>query len=122
MQSKFAYSDDTESSLFKVKKIETEKHLYIIYAERNDSTFKIISDRDVDEFFDCEKIMKNNYYNLKLSIIFPINSFRGKNFMENLGISRFSYKGDNVKIEKKSHNKLYVVENLKGLCLEKTDH
>jgi hypothetical protein len=106
--------------LYKIKKIKNEKSFYVIYAVRNDSTFKIFSDIDTTTVFDCEKIKTGNSYVLDLKIIFPLDSLFGIAVFPNLGIVGFGVSnGKEVLIEEKSHNKVYEALNLNGLYIKK---
>jgi len=107
---------DRDSNMYKVTKIKGDKSLYIIYAERNDSIFKIISDKEYEK--NClNSIKSGQYYNLNLSVTFPAESLYGPVGLEYATHISFSFKESVVKTEKKSHYKLYVANNLKGLCL-----
>ena len=108
------------TSLYKIKRIKNEKSFYTIYAVRNDSTFKIISNVDSTNVFDCEKIKAGNSYILDLKVIFPSDSLFGKPIAPNLGIRGYSMSnGKEVTLERKSHNKIYTALNLNGLCIKK---
>lgn len=56
------------ATLFKIKSIQDKGKFYIIYAKRNDSLFKILSDPKVKA--NGEKIKVNHYYKLELKKIF----------------------------------------------------
>ena len=106
--------------LYKIKKIKTEKSFYTIYAVRNDSTFKIISNVNNTAIFDCEKITAGKSYILELKVIFPTDSLFGKPVAPNLGIRGYSVNnGEVIMLEAKSHNRIYTSLNLRGLCIEK---
>jgi len=108
------------TSLYKIKKIKNEKSFYTIYAVRNDSTFKIISNANNTTVFDCEKIKVGNSYILDLKTVFPPDSLFGKAVVPNLGIRGYSVdNGKMVLLEEKSHNKIYTALNLNGLCIKK---
>jgi hypothetical protein len=103
-----------------IKKIKNEKSFYTIYAVRNDSTFKIISNANNTTVFDCEKIKTGNYYVLDLKTIFPPDSLFGKAVVPNLGMRGYSVNnGKMVLLEEKSHNKIYTALNLNGLYIKK---
>lgn len=107
-------------TLYMIKKIKKEKSFFIIYAERNDSTFKIVSKANLSDLIDCEKIKKGNSYNLVLEKIFPSDSLFGIPVSPNLGIKGYSIdNGQVIMLEEKSHNKIYSALNLNGLCVEK---
>ena len=104
------------ATLFKIKSIQDKGKFYIIYAKRNDSLFKILSDPKVKA--NGEKIKVGRYYDLKLEKFFPLDSIFGIAIAPNLGIRGFDYGGKTIYKEKKSHNKVYRAKNLKGLYLD----
>ena len=104
------------ATLFKIKSIQDKGKFYIIYAKRNDSLFKILSDPKVKA--NGEKIKVGRYYDLKLEKFFPLDSIFGIAIAPNLGIRGFDYGGKTVYIEQKSHNSIYRAKNLNGLYLD----
>lgn len=62
---------------------------YIIYAKRNDSLFKILSDLEVKAIGEKNKV--NHYYKLELKQIFPRDSIFGIAIAPNAGIVGFGY-------------------------------
>lgn len=107
------------NSNYRIKKIEDEKSFYIIYAVRNDSTFKIISNVIDINPLDCENIQVGKAYFLDLKVIFPSDSLLGKPFAPNLGIKGYSLNNEKkIMLEKKSHNKIYTALNISGLCIK----
>ncbi len=104
------------TTLFKIKSIQDKGKFYIIYAKRNDSLFKILSDPKVKA--NGEKIKVNHYYKLELKKIFPRDSIFGIAIAPNAGIVGFDYGGKTIYKEKKSHNIVYRAKNLKGLYLD----
>ncbi len=105
-------------SSYKIMKIKKEKSCYIIYALRNDSTFKIISKVDNTNMVDGEEIKLGNNYILNLKKIFPSDSLLGKPVSPNLGISGYGVdNGHLIMLEKKSHNTIYRALNISGLCI-----
>lgn len=104
------------ATLFKIKSIQDKGKFYIIYAKRNDSLFKILSDPKVKA--NGEKIKVYHYYKLELKKIFPRDSIFGIAIAPNAGIVGFDYGGKTIYKEKKSHNTVYRAKNLKGLYLD----
>ncbi|MDR0294990.1 MAG: hypothetical protein LBH91_02210 [Prevotellaceae bacterium] len=100
--------------LYKIKKIKEEKTLYVVYATRNDSTFKIISMKN-DITRDCNKIKTGKYYQIDLEQILPVDPAYNASYLE---ISGMGFPGGvNILVEKKSHYRLYMANNLSGLCI-----
>ena len=109
-------SDKEIASQFKIKKIKKikEKTYYIIYANRNDSTFKIIGNI-TDTTVTCEeKIRVGKSYRLDLTKYYPLDSLFGIPEMLNLGI-RYA---NGISVEEKCHNTIYRAKNLNGLYIE----
>ena len=103
------------ATLFKIKSIKDKGKFYIIYAKRNDSLFKILSDKVKAN---GEKIKVNHYYKLELKQIFPRDSIFGIAIAPNAGIVGFDYGGKTIYKEKRSHNIVYDAKNLNGLYLD----
>lgn len=108
------------ASQYVIKKIKRQKSFYVIYAERNDSTFKIVSNIVNTSISDCTKIKTGNMYSLDLEPIFPVDSLLGKAIAPDLGIKGFAVSADGeiVMLEKKAHNKIYRALNLNGLYIK----
>lgn len=106
------------SDLYRIRKIKRLRNLFIIYAERNDSIFKIVSLQE--NHSKCEfLIKKNKCYKLKLHSRFE-HPFLGHDFpvSNRLLVTHYDYYGTLVSVEDKSRRDLYTAENLKGLCLD----
>lgn len=100
-----------------VYKIDSINNYYLVYAEKNDSLFKIISEKTGNE--NCKIIKKKEYYSFELTSfrdnppklngvsLIPINYLDVKCFMFN----------DSTEIcfERKIHD-FHFTKNLKGLC------
>ncbi|MDR2037602.1 MAG: hypothetical protein LBQ60_06735 [Bacteroidales bacterium] len=108
------------NKMYEIKKIKEEKSLYIIYAIRNDSLFKILTEKICPEITYCNKIKRGKSYNLDLHITFPTKTILGKTVTGDFysRVVGLSYKEDIIKPEKKSHNTLYIADNLKCLCID----
>lgn len=112
---------DSYTELYKIKKIQPKNNWYIIYAEKQDSVFKIISGREIGLNYECEKIKVGKFYAFELKSrrnnvpeisgvkLSPVNY---------LDIECYSYDKDTeICIEpKKGIYDLYHTNNLKGLC------
>lgn len=66
-----SYGCNSNDGDFKVLKIKSEKSFYIIYAERNDTLFKILSKKEKTKCLSCEKIRKKKKYYFSLETLFP---------------------------------------------------
>ena len=101
------------ASSYRIKKIIDEETFFIIYAVRNDSTFKIVSDavEDGTTDFDGEKIRVGKSYHLDLDKFFPT--------VPGSCESAFIWRNKDIWGEKKSHYSLYNALNLNGLYLKK---
>jgi hypothetical protein len=56
---------------FLIREIVSQRKYYIIYAEKNDSLFKIVSDKSTINVAECNKIVVGNLYNLYLCSNIP---------------------------------------------------
>ncbi|NCC99667.1 MAG: hypothetical protein EOL95_08225 [Bacteroidia bacterium] len=109
-----------DKTAYTITKIKEHNSFYVIYAQRNDSIFKIISKKDTVSFY-CETIKKGKEYNLDLLTFFPNDTILGMSVAPNLGIRGVGLAdGSIVEVEKKSHSHLYMATNLNGLCLSNT--
>ena len=131
------------TSMYRIKKIVDEETFFIIYAVRNDSTFKIISDavgplsrlcidkndstfkivsvavEDSTTDFDGEKIRVGKSYTLDLKKTFPGAMDPPNPGIRGIGIGIGNGKFATIDVEKKSHYALYFARNLNGLYLKK---
>lgn len=109
----------TNDNLFKITKIQSYPEYSIVYAQRNDSSFKIISsNKNSISSSNSEKICKGKKYNLNLQVIFPLDSLFGVQIMPNSGIKGVRLNGGIVNVEKKTHYKLYQATNLYGMFIK----
>lgn len=95
-------------NLFTIKKIDSTKNTYLIYAQKEDSIIKIVSTKQ--NFKNNTPIKVNEKYALKIkSLLFGISNKRH--------IGGIKYNGEIIKldIENKSIWDLFTSENLKGL-------
>jgi len=107
------------TSTYMINKIKDEKSFYIIYAVRNDSTFKIISYNSDAQSLGCKNIKVGKSYLLDLKVLFPSDSLFGKPVAPNLGIKGYRINAEKVIIvEKRFHNRIYSALNLSGLCVQ----
>lgn len=110
------------ASSYKIKKIVDEKEFVIIYAKRNDSTFKIVNyvtDSTVAKGRNKIKVGKS--YHLDLIKMYPPKDgtlLLGKPTTPNLGVSMGMANGKNVRLEYESHYKIYSAQNMDGLYLK----
>lgn len=109
-------------TMFQIKRIQRHKSHCIIYAARNDSTFKILSWVD-NPPVNGTKIRIGESYQLELETVYPLSKLLGIPIAANggikkgLDITRDGKKFYWVKAEEKSHNSLYIARNLNGVYL-----
>ena len=106
-------------SAYKIKKIRKKSGYYIIYAARNDSVYKIISENKTVKTSYTDTIKVGRCYLLDLRVIFPPDTLFGIPVAPNLGITGLAVCDDIVNIDNKTHNKLYCVKGLNGLYMER---
>ena len=112
---------NSNTGLYKIKKIQTKNDWYIIYAEKQDSTFKIVSGSEIGLNSECEKIRVGKSYAFELKSrrnnVPEINGVK-LSPVNYLDIECYSFDKDTeICIEpKKGIYDLYHANNLKGLC------
>lgn len=100
---------------YKIIKIDSKKEGYIVYVQRRDSIFKIISLCDTTE--QCREIVVNGYYNLCLKSYFSRKNDSSPNIQlghvmgMHLGKEIVRFDEDGIV------QNLFYATNLKGLCL-----
>ncbi len=100
----------SENKMYKIKETYTHELFDIIYAQKNDSLFKIISPRDnTINISDLKPLEIGQKYQLDLICIYP----NYDNEKTKIGAKDSCLMG----IEKKSHFSLYSTTNLNGLYL-----
>lgn len=114
-------SDLCMESGYEVCRIDSIKNWYIIYAERNDSVFKIVSIKKAGCL--CKMISIGEKYNLSLQKRFEnVLSSNGLKLipMNYLSVQNTSYNEDtDVFVEHEDGVfELYTCVNLSGLCLK----
>ena len=94
-----------QTPMYKVSKIKTVGKYHVIYAVKNDSTYKIVSKKE--KINDGRRIRKNESYPFMISII---KSLAGPE------VDCFSF-DEKTAICKEPEVELVLASNLKGLCL-----
>lgn len=113
---------DGSTNKYKILEInEVENKIYIIYAQKGDSIYKIVSEKEKYPSILCVSVKVDNVIPLNLVQIFPQKSILG---VELSGSYYSTVKGLNVnnitvEVDEKSNNALYRAANLNGLCLIK---
>lgn len=106
------------SEQYKVYKIDSINKYYLIYAKRNDTLYKIVSEKDSNYL--CRNIKLNKMYAFKLRSM--INNLPKINNVSLYVYTINCYSFDeetSICLEKDSIRNLYFPENIKGLCFIK---
>lgn len=99
---------------YKITKIDSVNNLYLIYANRNDSLFKIVSLNQKST--NCTPLKINGIYPLTLHSRFE-GKYAIKSQYSDFNIL-YNYYGTFVSLEKeRGIRDLFTADNLKGLCL-----
>ena len=107
----------TDQDLYRIDKIKKRSSFYEIIATRHDSLFKIVSDVNLKKV-EGTKIIKHHYYHLNLIKIFPTDSLLGYQRAASCIVKGFAVTStDFVEVDEKTHNCIYISENLSGLVL-----
>lgn len=101
---------------YKVYKIDSLNNLYLIYAIRRDSVFKIVSLKQKGSA-NCTKLKVNDTYSLTLHSRFK-GKYAIKSQNSNFNIL-YNYYGTFVPLEKElGIRDLFTADKLKGICLD----
>ena len=96
---------------FEILKIDSIQNVYLIYIKRNDSVFKVASDKEIN--IKCKSIQKGEFYNLKIKSVFS------SNFHQKLDIAGFRFSGTLIKLKEEGVIwDLFVSNNFKGICFK----
>ena len=113
--------NEKEKICYKIKKIKSKNNIYIIYAQRNDTLFKILSSKEVSQVSSgYEKIRRGKCYRLELETLFPLELL-GVKLMSpgTTGRTGINFNGNLVEIEpQKGIWDLFYAKNLKGLYIK----
>lgn len=116
-----AYGHDHNDSLYKVLKIKTTGDYYVIHASRNDSLFKIISEKVSRDVNPPEVLLKKGRY---YAFVFRNKDHATTNpdaepllgNISYLHVKTSKFWGDTkIKFSKRFHNRMYTTKNLNGL-------
>lgn len=109
---------------YRVARIDSLKDVYLIYARRNDSLFKIVSDKELSSH--CVNIKSGKYYRFRLrSLLYTdltpeekAHSIPGLALFDTHHMGGLDYdgKGMIIKLEGDSVRDLYYAKNVIGLC------
>jgi hypothetical protein len=119
--------EEGEKAGYKIVKIDSINNVYLIYARKEGSLFKIPSLKDGSDASDkvrendCEKINVGKRYKFKL------NSMMTGKLIGNIEIpyemtkhaGGVNYYGTIIEVERDSINDIYYADNIKGLCFVK---
>jgi len=110
---------------YRVTKIDSLKSVYLVYARRNDTLFKIVSDKN--QLTNCNKIKAGRQYRFKLRSLYftdltpeekahsiPLATVGN---LHSAGID-WDGKGTIIKLEGDSVRDIYYAKNLSGLCFQ----
>jgi hypothetical protein len=111
-------SEIPDSDWYKVTEITAVGNVYVVHATRKDTLYKICSDSVLVQP-GCATIKIGKSYPFKLRSLLP-KEINGANMeMVNLRITAVDVQGGTIMKEARSGWKLYMADNLKGLCLVK---
>jgi len=96
---------NAQAPMYKVRKIKDIGKFYVIYAIKDDTTYKIISKKEKIDY--GIRVRKNESYPFKVSIIKSLSSGE---------VDCFSF-DENTTTCKDDNAELALSSNLKGLCI-----
>ena len=95
---------------YTIVKIDSVENVYIVYAEKADSLYKIISKKSDKGY--CQPMKVGRQYNLALDSYFLPEELHVKNRMTGI-----SYEGVLINIERDGVvSDIFTTQNLNGLC------
>lgn len=114
-------SRNMKSDYFTIEQIKKEQNIYIIYASKNDTLFKILSGKRSIFHLGQEKIHLGGKYKLDLETLFPKEIFGFPTMPPGGGgATATDFNGISVSIEpEKNIWDLFQVHNLNGLYIKK---
>ncbi|WP_177733519.1 hypothetical protein [Flavobacterium inviolabile] len=104
----------SNQNIYEISKLDSIENVYLVYAKKNDSIFKIMSSKD--HISNCTPIKKGDLLELKLK-----STFR-ENFNQRRDIAGVNFNGTIIRFEKAEGivRDLFVTDNIKGLCYIKS--
>jgi len=106
-----------ENLSLEVYKIDSINSWYLIYARRNDSLFKIVSNKhDSISYQDAERILLYHFYKFKIESTTDHRKINGHEVLPQQNINCFAYDLETrICFEGDSIRSLYMASNIKGL-------
>lgn len=105
---------DPNPTKFYIYKLDSIDNLYLIYAKKDKSYYKILSEKMIQPLPGCEKIKLYKNYSLDVISIVPDTS------KISIHLDGILYKNTEITFEKDSIWDLYKSPQLNGLCFKKT--
>jgi hypothetical protein len=104
------------SEKYKVIKIDSIKNVYVVYAKKELTLYKIVSLKD---WIACRNIQVGGEYPFKLMSRVP-KDFKGIDISPNTipHITGIDFYGTWIEFESDSINDIFISFNLKGLCIQ----
>ncbi len=99
-----------QKELYNTVKIDSVGNFYLVYLEKNDSVFKVLSKKE--RMSNCLSIKKGENYTLSLK-----SWFKPEEINLRLRMNGVKIEGDYIIIERNNVvSDLFITDNLKGLC------
>lgn len=107
---KKAFLTASQGEIYQISKIDSIDNVYLVYAMRNDSTFKVISKKEQN--IQCTQVRIGSNYSLSLESWFLPEEFYVKN-----RITGVKFENVLITVERDSVvGDIFITKNLKGLC------
>jgi len=102
---------------FEVIKIDSIENKYLIYVQKNDSVFEIVSKKN-ERINYCTEIIVGNKYELHLESYFKNLIIDGSDLSpKNIqNVTHYVIEGTGIKLESECRRELFYTNNIKGLC------
>jgi hypothetical protein len=101
-----------------VTKLDSVNNVYLIYAERDNQIYKIVS-KKIDSL-DCKNIKLNGEYGFLLESLFPaMISNRGDTLWKRFDlVNAVDFNGTGIATEKGCVDDIFRADNVVGLCIK----
>jgi len=111
-QLKIEKRQSINQDFYKISKIDSINNVYLIYAKKKDSIFKILSLKE--DFSNFNKIEVGKSYDFKLKSLLRIKKLFGLEIID-YNVAGIDFYGTTIAIEQDSINDLHGSDNIKGL-------
>ena len=113
-----ALTRDAALPKYKVKKLDSLNSVYLIYAEKNNQLYKIVTGKVDNQ--DCKNIKVSGEYGFLIESLFsPMIFGKGDTLWKRLDlVNAVQFNGTTIITESGCVNDLFRADNVEGLCIK----